>query len=90
MTFSIIVFFDESIARLLWEWATYFKHIKLGYSLSILSVPRIVGIGLYTTNLRTKEIGVRKVLGASVARLLNCFLLTGVAGYPVHLYWSRR
>jgi len=31
----------------------------------------LLGLVIYTTNLRTKEIGIRKVLGASVAHLVR-------------------
>jgi ABC-type antimicrobial peptide transport system permease subunit len=64
-------FFDESIARLyaneqhtstLLSWAT---------SLSILiSCLGLLGLAIYTTTQRTKEIGVRKVLGATVSQIV--------------------
>jgi ABC-type antimicrobial peptide transport system permease subunit len=64
-------FFDESIARLydneqktsaLLSWAT---------GLSILvSCLGLLGLTIYTTNQRTKEIGVRKVLGATVSQIV--------------------
>ncbi|MDB5153027.1 MAG: FtsX-like permease family protein [Mucilaginibacter sp.] len=65
-------FFDESIARLyeneqhtstLLSWAT-------GLSIFI-SCLGLLGLAMYTTNLRTKEIGVRKVLGASVSQIVK-------------------
>ena len=65
-------FFDESIARLyeneqhtstLLSWAT-------GLSVFI-SCLGLLGLAMYTTNLRTKEIGVRKVLGASVSQIVK-------------------
>jgi ABC-type antimicrobial peptide transport system permease subunit len=64
-------FFDESIARLyaaeqhtstLLTWAT-------GLSV-IISCLGLLGLAIYTTNQRTKEIGVRKVLGASVIQVV--------------------
>lgn len=63
-------FFDESIARLyaneqhtsaLLTWAT-------GLSI-LISCLGLLGLAIYTTTQRTKEIGVRKVLGASVAQI---------------------
>jgi putative ABC transport system permease protein len=64
-------FFDENIAQFylaeqntstLLTWAT-------GLSIFI-SCLGLLGLAMYTTNLRTKEIGVRKVLGASVAQIV--------------------
>lgn len=64
-------FFDESIAKFydserrtstLLNWAT-------GLSIFI-SCLGLLGLAIYTTSLRTKEIGVRKVLGASVAQIV--------------------
>ena len=64
-------FFDESISKFydserhtstLLNWAT-------GLSIFI-SCLGLLGLAIYTTNLRTKEIGVRKVLGASVAQIV--------------------
>jgi putative ABC transport system permease protein len=63
-------FFDENIAKLyqteentsiLLSWAT-------GLSIFI-SCLGLLGLAIYTTNQRTKEIGVRKVLGASVTQI---------------------
>jgi len=65
-------FFDESIAKFyvseqhtatLLSWAT-------GLSIFI-SCLGLLGLAIYTTNQRTKEIGIRKVLGASVAQIVN-------------------
>ena len=64
-------FFDEAILRqyyreqhtsTLLTWAT-------GLSILISSLG-LLGLTIYTTNQRTKEIGVRKVLGASVTQLV--------------------
>jgi len=69
---STIVFFDESVARLytaeqqastLLTWAT-------GLSI-LISCLGLLGLVVYTTNQRTKEIGVRKVLGASVLQIVR-------------------
>ncbi|SDD21393.1 ABC-type antimicrobial peptide transport system, permease component [Mucilaginibacter pineti] len=65
-------FYDENIAKFynaeqhtstLLTWAT-------GLSIFI-SCLGLLGLAMYTTNLRTKEIGVRKVLGASVAQIVR-------------------
>jgi putative ABC transport system permease protein len=65
-------FYDETIAQLydserhtstLLTWAT-------GLSIFI-SCLGLLGLAIYTTNLRTKEIGVRKVLGATVAQIVT-------------------
>jgi len=64
-------FFDENIAQLyaneqhtstLLGWAT-------GLSV-LISCLGLLGLAIYTTNQRTKEIGVRKVLGASVTQIV--------------------
>jgi putative ABC transport system permease protein len=64
-------FFDQNIAKFyvseqhtatLLSWAT-------GLSIFI-SCLGLLGLSIYTTNQRTKEIGVRKVLGASVAQIV--------------------
>ncbi|WP_432326990.1 ABC transporter permease [Mucilaginibacter sp. P25] len=65
-------FFDESIAKFydaeqhtstLLTWAT-------GLSIFI-SCLGLLGLAIYNTNQRTKEIGVRKVLGATVAQIVT-------------------
>lgn len=65
-------FFDEDIAKMydseqhmavLLSWAT-------GLSV-IISCLGLLGLAIYTINQRTKEIGVRKVLGASVAQIVT-------------------
>jgi putative ABC transport system permease protein len=65
-------FYDESIAKFydteqhtstLLTWAT-------GLSIFI-SCLGLLGLAIYTTNQRTKEIGVRKVLGASVTQIVT-------------------
>jgi putative ABC transport system permease protein len=53
---------DQDISSLL-RWAT-----GLAVFISCLG---LLGLVIYTTNLRTKEIGIRKVLGASVAHIVT-------------------
>ncbi|MDN3583967.1 ABC transporter permease [Mucilaginibacter flavus] len=64
-------FYDETIARFydeeqhtstLLAWAT-------GFSI-LISCLGLLGLAIYTTNQRTKEIGIRKVFGASVAQIV--------------------
>ncbi|MFT3935258.1 MAG: ABC transporter permease [Chitinophagaceae bacterium] len=65
-------FFDESIA-------SYYKAeqdmaglLKWATGLAVfISCIGLLGLVIYTTNVRTKEIGVRKVLGASVANIVT-------------------
>ena len=65
-------FYDQSIAQFytgeqhvstLLSWAT-------GLSI-LISCLGLLGLAIYTTNQRTKEIGVRKVLGASVVQIVR-------------------
>jgi putative ABC transport system permease protein len=53
---------EQNLSRLL-QWAT-------GLAIFI-SCMGLLGLVIYTTNLRTKEIGVRKVLGASVGQIVS-------------------
>jgi putative ABC transport system permease protein len=73
-------FFDESIARLYAN--EQHTSILLGWAtgLSILiSCLGLLGLAVYTTTQRTKEIGVRKVLGATVSQIV-VLLSTEMAG----------
>jgi len=65
-------FFDETIAKFYEEeqqtstlltWAT-------GFSI-LISCLGLLGLAIYTTNQRSKEIGIRKVFGASVAQIVT-------------------
>ncbi|MEJ0106108.1 MAG: ABC transporter permease [Bacteroidota bacterium] len=65
-------FFDDSVAKFyeseqhtasLLQWAT-----GLAIFISCLG---LLGLVIYTTNSRTKEIGIRKILGASVANIIS-------------------
>ena len=61
---SIEQFYDqEKHTSTLLTWAT-------GLSV-LISCLGLLGLAIYTTSLRTKEIGVRKVLGASVAQIVK-------------------
>ncbi|MBL4676389.1 MAG: ABC transporter permease [Mucilaginibacter sp.] len=91
-------FFDENIAKFyeseqqtstLLSWAT-------GLSI-LISCLGLLGLAMYTTGLRTKEIGVRKVLGATVTQIVTLLsteliwlialafiLVTPIAYYAMH------
>jgi putative ABC transport system permease protein len=93
-------FFDESIAKFykteqdtatLLTWATILT--------IFISCLGLLGLAVYTTNQRTKEIGIRKVLGASIHQIVFllsrdfmiliglAFLLTAPAGWWVMRTW---
>jgi ABC-type antimicrobial peptide transport system permease subunit len=64
-------FFDESIARLYASEQNTSALLSWATGLSILiSCLGLLGLAIYTTNQRTKEIGVRKVLGATVSQIV--------------------
>ncbi|BAU54390.1 ABC transporter permease [Mucilaginibacter gotjawali] len=65
-------FFDESIAKFYEEEQHTSKLLTWATGLSIfISCLGLLGLAIYTTNQRTKEIGVRKVLGASVFQIVR-------------------
>jgi len=64
-------FFDESIAKFYEEEKHTSTLLTWATGLSIfISCLGLLGLAIYTTNQRTKEIGVRKVLGASVSQIV--------------------
>lgn len=64
-------FFDESIAKLYANEQKVSALLSWATGLSILiSCLGLLGLAIYTTSQRTKEIGVRKVLGASVSQIV--------------------
>jgi ABC-type antimicrobial peptide transport system permease subunit len=65
-------FFDESIAAFYKADRDMSRLLAWATGLSILiSCLGLLGFVIYTTNQRTKEIGIRKVLGATVAHLVT-------------------
>jgi putative ABC transport system permease protein len=65
-------FYDESIAKFYQREQNISKLLTWATGLSILiSCLGLLGLAMYTTNLRTKEIGVRKVLGATVSQIVT-------------------
>jgi putative ABC transport system permease protein len=64
-------FVDESIAKFYESEQRTTKLLSWATGLSIfISCLGLLGLAMYTTNLRTKEIGVRKVLGATVTQIV--------------------
>jgi putative ABC transport system permease protein len=64
-------FVDESIAKFYESEQRTTKLLTWATGLSIfISCLGLLGLAMYTTNLRTKEIGVRKVLGATVTQIV--------------------
>ncbi|PWU03655.1 MAG: cell division protein FtsX [Bacteroidetes bacterium] len=65
-------FFDESIAKFYKSEQDISRLLKWATGLAIfISCLGLLGLVIYTTNLRMKEISVRKVLGASVRNLIT-------------------
>ncbi len=64
-------FVDESIAKFYESEQRTTRLLSWATGLSIfISCLGLLGLAMYTTNLRTKEIGVRKVLGATVTQIV--------------------
>ncbi|AMR33273.1 hypothetical protein A0256_18525 [Mucilaginibacter sp. PAMC 26640] len=65
-------FYDENIAKFYTEEQHTSQLLTWATGLSIfISCLGLLGLAIYTTGQRTKEIGVRKVLGASVAQIVT-------------------
>ncbi|MEO8712236.1 MAG: ABC transporter permease [Parafilimonas sp.] len=65
-------FFDESIAKFYESEQHTSSLLKWAAGLAIfISCLGLLGLVIYTTNQRRKEIGVRKVLGASIAQIVT-------------------
>lgn len=65
-------FYDEDIAKFYTAEQNTSKLLTWATGLSIfISCLGLLGLAIYTTTLRTKEIGVRKVLGASVTQVVT-------------------
>ncbi len=65
-------FFDETIASFYKSEQNISRLLKWSTGLCIfISCLGLLGLVMYTTNQRTKEIGVRKVLGASVTQIVS-------------------
>jgi putative ABC transport system permease protein len=65
-------FYDESIAAFYKTEQDIIRLLKWAAGLCVfISCLGLLGLVIYTTNMRTKEIGVRKVLGASVVQIVT-------------------
>ncbi|MEO6723255.1 MAG: FtsX-like permease family protein, partial [Ferruginibacter sp.] len=65
-------FYDERIAKLYESEQKTAALLKWATGLAIfISCLGLLGLVIYTTNTRTKEIGIRKILGASVANIVS-------------------
>lgn len=65
-------FFDETIAKFYESEQNTSSLLKWATVLAILiSCLGMLGLVIYTTNVRTKEIGIRKILGASVTNIVS-------------------
>ncbi len=65
-------FLDESIAQFYTSEQNLSSLLKWAAGLAVfISCMGLLGLVIYTTNQRTKEIGVRKVLGASVSNIVS-------------------
>ena len=89
-------FYDESIARFYESEQRSSRLLAWASGLSILiSCLGLLGLAIYTTSLRTKEVGVRKVLGATVMQIvtllsmemINLVLLSFIIVTPV-AWWA--
>jgi len=64
-------FYDEQVARVHMEYIALVKIVGFAGFLSIvIACLGMLGMAIYNTNARQKEIGVRKVLGASVTQVM--------------------
>lgn len=65
-------FFDDTIAKFYTEEQNMAKLLTWATALCVvISCLGLLGLVMYTINTRTKEIGIRKILGASVANLIS-------------------
>ena len=81
-------FFDESIAKFYKKEQQTANLLNWSAGLAIfISCLGLLGLVIYTTTQRTKEIGVRKVLGASVAQIVSLlskdFILLVMIGFAI-------
>lgn len=89
-------FFDETIAKFYTEQQNTARLLAWSTGLTVLiSCLGLLGLVIYTTTTRTKEIGIRKILGASVSHIVSILskdfvvlvLLAFIIAAPV-AYWA--
>lgn len=92
-------FFDEDLAKYYEQEQNMEKLLMWATGLALfISCLGLLGLVIYTTNQRTKEIGVRKVLGASVAQIvsllskdfLQLIIVAFVIAVPITWYGSNQ
>ena len=92
-------FLNESIQNFYYQEKRLSKLLTWAVSLSIVIAGLgLFGLGLFTANQRTKEIGIRKVLGASVIQIIgllmkNLVSLVGIAclvAFPIAWYFGNK
>jgi putative ABC transport system permease protein len=92
-------FLDESIARLYEEEQRTLKLMSTAMGVTIfISCMGLFGLGMFTAQRRTKEIGIRKILGASIANIMTLLtrdfvmlvLLALVIASPIAWYLMSR
>lgn len=90
-------FFDESIKSMYDKYIRMNTLLKWATGLSIfISCMGLIGLVMFMANQRTKEIGIRKVLGASIPQILKLLsnnligliLLASVISFPIAWYYS--
>ena len=88
-------FFDEQLAAVFIEFKDYISLISLGSGLIIfIACLGLLGIATFNAETRVKEVGVRKVLGASVQNILvllskdffKLILISAVIASPIAWY----
>lgn len=88
-------FFDESIAKMYEKEQHTSRLLSWATGLSVfISCLGLLGLAIFSTNLRTKEIGIRKVLGATITQIVTLLstemvmliLLSFVIATPIAWY----
>ncbi|MFC1725025.1 ABC transporter permease [candidate division KSB1 bacterium] len=92
-------FVDERIDRLYREEMRYRKILNFSTSLTILiAFLGLFGLASFTAEMRTKEVGIRKVLGASISKIiftlykdfLVLIIISNAIAWPVSYYIMNR